>query len=93
MRLTRVLFPSKTILMGEKTADQTPSLNPNNIKAWFGSAKPTEPDAICNLLFVDGHVEGTKRSVYTQPMALQASSEDQLRDSQVSWIPYVGARP
>jgi prepilin-type processing-associated H-X9-DG protein len=93
MKVTRVMFPAKTVLMAEKKTDVSPMVNPNNLHAYFGAKDPMDKDAICNILFVDGHAEGIKRVVFSDQTALSAPNEQVLQQVSFTWLPYPNAQP
>ena len=91
MRVTRVTFPVKTMLMAEKVPDGSPACNPTNIRSYFGTKDPLDPDAECNVLFVDGHVESVKRKIFSDPKSTSSGSEDELRQVSFTWQPFENA--
>lgn len=94
MKLTRVAHPSKTALMVEKFPDVSPVGNPETIRSFYGGAKEqTDLDALCNVLFVDGHVTAVTRKVFTDALSSTASNEDELLQAPFLWLPFVGAHP
>ncbi|HEV7404844.1 MAG TPA: prepilin-type N-terminal cleavage/methylation domain-containing protein [Chthoniobacteraceae bacterium] len=92
MRITRVVYPSKTPLLVEKYPDSSPVGSPESIRGFYVSRKDTDPDATANVLFVDGHVAGVAKKVFTDPTFSAASTENELREAPFLWIPFIGAQ-
>jgi prepilin-type N-terminal cleavage/methylation domain-containing protein/prepilin-type processing-associated H-X9-DG protein len=90
MKVTRVEHPEKTALMVEKRPDSSPAGNPANITAYYGAKDPADPAAVCNVLFVDGHVAPVAHKVFSDPNSL-ADSDTAIREAQFLWSPFPGA--
>jgi prepilin-type N-terminal cleavage/methylation domain-containing protein/prepilin-type processing-associated H-X9-DG protein len=76
MKLIRVERSSATVFMSER-ADNTPSITPQEVKAYFGGGDPSStPDNEANFLFCDGHVASMKRKDFEDPKALQSNPID-----------------
>lgn len=93
MRITRVVYPSKTALLVEKEPTPVPTGGPDNIRAYYNGKDVNDPEAICDVLFIDGHVAGVPRKVFIEPNSSAASDDNELRETAFLWIPYVGATP
>jgi prepilin-type processing-associated H-X9-DG protein len=91
MRLTRVVYPSKTALLVEKVPDASPVGNPENIRGYYVSKDVNDLDATANVLFLDGHATGVTKKLFADPMSAAASNENELREAAFLWIPYIGA--
>lgn len=76
IKLTRVERSSATVFMSERD-DNTPSVTPREVKAYFGSGDPTsDRDNEANFLFCDGHVASMKRKDFEDPKALRTDPID-----------------
>jgi prepilin-type N-terminal cleavage/methylation domain-containing protein/prepilin-type processing-associated H-X9-DG protein len=93
MKFTRVQFPEKTVLMVEKHPDASSAGNPSNIHAYYGAREPTDPNAVCDVLFVDGHVAPVTYKTFSDASSSAASDETQMQQVPFLWLPFVGATP
>lgn len=91
MRITRVVYPNKTVLMVEKVPDTSPTGNPGNIRGYYNAKDYTDLEAVCDVLFVDGHVAGVTKKVFDDPSGTAATNENELREAPFLWIPFLGA--
>ena len=89
MKVTRVLLPTKTILMAEKKVDDpSPAVNPDNIRTNFGTKDPMDPEALANVIFVDGHGEAVRRKTLIDPSTTKADTEEEHRQAVITWLPF-----
>jgi prepilin-type N-terminal cleavage/methylation domain-containing protein/prepilin-type processing-associated H-X9-DG protein len=91
MRITRVVYPSKTALLVEKLPDASPTGNPENIRGYYNAKDVNELDAVCNILFVDGHVAGVAKKVFSEATSTAATNDNELREAPFLWSPFIGA--
>jgi prepilin-type N-terminal cleavage/methylation domain-containing protein/prepilin-type processing-associated H-X9-DG protein len=90
LKVTRVIYPERTALLVEKKPDSSPVADPSNIEGYYGTKDPLDLAAVCNVLFVDGHVASVARKVFTDPSST-ADTETVLRQASFLWTPYQGA--
>jgi prepilin-type N-terminal cleavage/methylation domain-containing protein/prepilin-type processing-associated H-X9-DG protein len=76
LKLVRVERSSATVFMSERS-DNTPSVTPREVKAYFGGGDPaTDDDNEANFLFCDGHVASMKRKDFEDPKVLSVTPID-----------------
>jgi prepilin-type N-terminal cleavage/methylation domain-containing protein/prepilin-type processing-associated H-X9-DG protein len=89
MKLVRIERSSATVFMSER-ADNTPSITPREVKAYFGGGDPSsDQENEANFLFCDGHVTSMKRKDFEDPKVIAANPID----PNFTFLPFPEAMP